>query len=175
VIGLRYLLQHDLALTTPVLRIFLDAVDHRLKARSAGAPEAARFGAGTLVHRFGCALNANLHFHCAILHGVFSARNEGVKLHEATALGHEDVAAVQRAVRTRVLRLFARGGFITPATTAEMHRWGHGGGFSLDARVRIEATDRKGLGNQGQGWPCLARRRMQVFPLVFSHCGGRPS
>jgi hypothetical protein len=39
----------------------------------------------------------------------------------STALGHEDIAAVQRAVRTRVLRLFARGGLITPETTAQMH------------------------------------------------------
>jgi hypothetical protein len=30
--------------------------------------------------------------------------------------------------------------------------------FSLNAAVRIEATDRKGLESQGQGWPCSARR-----------------
>ena len=34
----------------------------------------------------------------------------------------------------------------------------HGGGFSLSARVRIEATDREGLESEAQGWPCLARR-----------------
>jgi len=58
----------------------------------------------------------------------------------------------------RVLRLVARRGLITPETAAEMRQWDHGGGFSLDAEIRIEAADRKGLESQGQGWPCLARR-----------------
>ena len=40
----------------------------------------------------------------------------------------------------------------------QMPQRDHGGGFSLNAPVRIEATDRKGLESQGQGWPCLARR-----------------
>jgi len=56
-----------------------------------------------------------------------------------------DIAAVQRAARTRVLRLFARRGLIPPEAAAEMRQWEHGGGFSLDAVIRIEATDRKGL------------------------------
>ena len=77
--------------------------------------------------------------------GVFSAEAETVHFHEATALSHEDIAAVQREVRVRVLRLFARRGLITPEVAAEMRQWKHGGGFSLDAAVRVEATDRKGL------------------------------
>jgi hypothetical protein len=76
---LRYFLHHDPALIGPVLRIFLDAVEDRLKASSPGAPAPARFGAVTFVHRFGSALNANLHFHCAIIDGVFSAQDEGVR------------------------------------------------------------------------------------------------
>jgi hypothetical protein len=50
---------------------------------------------------------------------------------------------VQRAVRTRVLRLFERQGLLTPETVAEMREWEHGGGFYLDAAARIEAMDRK--------------------------------
>jgi hypothetical protein len=76
---LRYFLHHDPALIGPVLRIFLEAVEDRLKASSPGAPPEARFGAVTFVHRFGSALNANLHFHCAIIDGVFSAQDEGVR------------------------------------------------------------------------------------------------
>ncbi len=59
---LRYFLHRDPALIGPVLRIVLDAVEDRLKASSPGAPAPARFGAVTFVHRFGSALNANLHF-----------------------------------------------------------------------------------------------------------------
>ncbi len=142
---LRYFLHHDPALIGPVLRIFLEAIEERLKAASPGAPAEARFGAVTFVHRFGSALNANLHFHCAIIDGVFSAHGEGAQFHEALALGQEDIAAVQREVRVCVLRLVARRGLITPEGPAEMRQWEHGGGFSLDAAVRIEATDRKGL------------------------------
>jgi len=48
-------------------------------------------------------------------------------------------------VRKRVLRLFERRGLLAREAAAEMRQWGHGGGFSLDAAVRIEARDRKGL------------------------------
>ncbi len=33
-----------------------------------------------------------------------------------------------------------------------MRRWTHAGGFSLDATVRREATDRKGLESQSRDW-----------------------
>ncbi len=55
------------------------------------------------------------------------------------------VGAVQRRVRTRVLRIAVRHGALTPAVAAELARWGHGGGFSVHAAVRIEADDRAGL------------------------------
>jgi len=68
--GLRYFLQHNpelpsTALRTgiePVLRIFLEAVEKRLKVCSPGASAEACFGAVTFVHRFGSSLNANPHF-----------------------------------------------------------------------------------------------------------------
>ena len=81
-----------------------------------------------------------------IIDGVFSAQGKGAQFHEALALGQEDIAAVQREVRVRVLRLFARRGLITPEVAAEMRQWEHGGGFSLDAAVRIEATGPEGAG-----------------------------
>jgi Putative transposase. len=105
-----------------------------------------------------------------ILISVEGAEAEGVRFHEATALTDEDIAAVQRAVRTRVLRLFKRRGLLSPEAAAEMRkfrarRWvvmthfpvRHPDGqpvavqigcptdLSLDATVRIEACNRKGL------------------------------
>jgi hypothetical protein len=97
-------------------------------------------------------------FICAVIDGVFGAQGERVQFHEARLLCPADIAAVQRAARTRVLRLFARRGLIPPEAAAEMRQWEHGGGFSLEAGVRIAAADRKGLGSQGQGGPCWARR-----------------
>ena len=42
-----------------------------------------------------------------------------------------------------------------------MRQWDHGGGISLTAAARIEATDRKGLESQGQGLALLGAERMQ--------------
>jgi hypothetical protein len=43
------------------------------------------------------------------------------------------------------LRWFARAGHLDPADAGDMAGWAHGGGFSLDASVRIEGQDRPGL------------------------------
>lgn len=69
------------ALIGPVLRIYLEAVEDWLKACSRGAPAEARSstmlrtscGAVTFVHRFSATLDANLHFHCAVIDGVLEA------------------------------------------------------------------------------------------------------
>ena len=52
---------------------------------------------------------------------------------------------MQQQVRARVLRWFARAGPLDPADAQDMAGWHHGGGFSLDAAVRIEGSDRAGL------------------------------
>jgi hypothetical protein len=94
-----------------------------------------------------------------------SIPGEGVQFHEATALGSQDIAAVQREVRTRVLQLFEasipglagnilllrrfvfkRRGLLLPDAAAEMHQWAHGGGFSLDTAVCSEAPESEGAG-----------------------------
>ena len=61
------------------------------------------------------------------------------------ALTPEDLAAVRQQVRARVLRWFARAGTLDPADARDMAGWHHGGGFSLDASVRIDGHDRAGL------------------------------
>jgi hypothetical protein len=55
------------------------------------------------------------------------------------------VSAVQRRIRTRVLRIAVRHGALTPQVAAALARWGHGGEFSLHVAVLIEAADRPGL------------------------------
>jgi hypothetical protein len=87
-----------------------------------------------------------IHFHCCVIEGVFFADPDGqVEFAEAPALRPEDLAAVQRQIRTRVLRWFARAGHLDSADARDMAGWDHGGGFSLDASVRIEGADRSGL------------------------------
>jgi hypothetical protein len=48
-------------------------------------------------------------------------------------------------VRRRVLRWFARRGDLDKDDAREMGQWANGGGFSLDASVRIASHDRAGL------------------------------
>ena len=44
-----------------------------------------------------------------------------------------------------MLKTFVRRGWLEPHEAEEMLQWDHGGGFSLDASVRIEAWDRAAL------------------------------
>ena len=48
-------------------------------------------------------------------------------------------------IRRRAIKAFVRWGLIEPDEGESMLEWHHGGGFSLDASVRIEANDRAGL------------------------------
>ena len=47
-------------------------------------------------------------------------------------------------MRRRLLRVFVRRGLLPDEDAQAMGQWQHGGGFSVDASVRIEATDRAG-------------------------------
>jgi hypothetical protein len=142
---LRYFVQRDADLAGQVLRVFLRAVEPVLRKASPGAPPEARFGGVTFVQRFGASLNSHLHYHCCLTDGVFSADRDELRFHEATALGEAEVVALQERVRKRVLALFERRGLLTPEAAADMRRWEHGGGFSLDATIRTESDDRPGL------------------------------
>jgi flagellar biosynthesis protein len=68
-----------------------------------------------------------------------------VVFHAAAGLNEVAITAVQAQVRRRVLRTFVRLGLIGKCDAEEMAGWDHGGGFSVDAAVRIEGNDRAGL------------------------------
>jgi len=123
-------------------------VEAALQEHAPGAGPRARLGAVSFLHRFGSALNPNVHFHCCVLDGLFDAApaSDGqVRFPEAVGLSAQAVAAVQAQVRRRVLRWFVRSGGLAEEVRQEMQRWAHGGGLSIDAAVRIEGWDRDGL------------------------------
>ncbi len=147
---LRYFLQRDTALQGIVLRIFLRTAERCLREHSAGCSARARIGAVAFIHRCGSALNEHVHFHCCVIDGVFEPaldtdNEEGVVFHAAAGLDTRAVANVQARVRQRMLRAFVRRGLIEEDDAGKMAGWDHGGGFSVDASVRIEGTDRAGL------------------------------
>jgi len=159
---LRYFLHHDTELTGRVLRVFLRAVESKLRQCSPGAPSDARFGGVSFVQRFGSSLNHHIHYHSCLMDGVFSAEGDELRFHEATALSEADVDAGQQTVRNRVLALFARRAILTPEVCADMLEWEHGGGFSLDATIRVEAPDRPALERLVRycARPAFARERL---------------
>jgi hypothetical protein len=141
---LRYFLQHEPEAISAVLHIVLRVIEARLRQGSGCAR--GRLGAVSFVQRFGSALNAHVHFHCCVIDGVFAAgEGEQVRFCEAAALTSEDLATVQQQVRARVLRWFVRADHLDQTDARDMAGWHHGGGFSLNASVRIEGADRAGL------------------------------
>ena len=90
---------------------------------SPDAPDHARLGAVTFVHRFGSTLNGIIHFHCCVIDGVFSAEDETLRFDEA-AITPEAIAQVQAEVRERVLRLFKRRELLSPEAVDAMREGG---------------------------------------------------
>ena len=75
-VPLRTLFAAHPGLLTPVLRI-IHRVIARFLLKQAGLKRcAADTGAVTLIQRFGCAANLNIHLHCLVLEGVYR-RTEG--------------------------------------------------------------------------------------------------
>ncbi|MBI3372642.1 MAG: transposase [Betaproteobacteria bacterium] len=64
---------------------------------------------------------------------------EGVVFHAVARLDTRAIAGVQARVRQRIVRAFARRGLIETDDADKMGGWDHGGGFSVDASVRIDA------------------------------------
>jgi hypothetical protein len=80
-----------------------------------------------------------------VIDGVFdSAPTGGVIFRAVTELDATAITDVQAGVRRRLLRVFAHRGLLPSDDAQAMGQWAHGGGFSVDASVRIEAADRAG-------------------------------
>ncbi len=112
------------------LRLFLRTMEQYLRPHSAGAGPVARLGAVAFIHRFGSSLNPHLHFHCVVLDGVFaSAPAGGIVFLPATAIDAAAIAAVQAAVRRRLLGSFVRRGLLESDAARAMQAWRQGRGW----------------------------------------------
>ncbi|KFB70027.1 transposase [Candidatus Accumulibacter vicinus] len=80
--------------------------------------------------------------HCLVIESVFEADASGAAtFHESRAPDQKWLNEVQAKVRRRLLRALTRRGVLEPEDAETMANWDHGGGFSVDASVRIEAAD----------------------------------
>lgn len=160
---IRYYLQRDKGALNAALRIFLRVVQQSLVAACPGAAKAdpahLHLGAVAFIHRFGSSLNTHVHFHVCVVDGVFEALPNADSVNAPSITFHpaqiDDAAitqvqaAVQANVRKRLLRAFVARGHLESHDAKDINERAassqHGGGFSVDAGVRIEATDRAGL------------------------------
>ena len=153
---LRPFLHHRPRTASAVLHILLRALRTTLREACPTAPPTASIGAVSFLHRFGSSLNPHFHYHLIVVDGLFEATRDDtdqtsanpespLRFHEATALTPQLLERLQHTIRSRVLRHCRRQGLLEPHDAEDMLAWDHGGGFSLDASVRIEATDRTGL------------------------------
>jgi hypothetical protein len=146
---LRPYLHYKPEVATGVLHVFLRAIRSTLRTTSPGAPgsvQDVKLGAVSFLHRFGATLNAHFHFHVLVLDGVFCEDGHGqVQFHEAACLQPRDWERLQVTVQHRVLRYFRRHGLLDEEVTEDVLTWQATGGFSIDASVRIEGSDRYGL------------------------------
>jgi hypothetical protein len=78
--------------------------------------------------------------------GIFGEDQEGLlQFEEVDNLSVDDTDAVQNRVRKRVLSLYKRKGLLTEEDAENLKSWKGNGGFSVNADVRIDSEDRKGL------------------------------
>jgi hypothetical protein len=98
---LRDHLEHDRAIETLALRIFLSVVEQALRRACPPAGSSSRIGAVAFIHGFGALLNPHEHFHWLVIEGVFEADTSG------SATFHESRAPDQKLldeVRAKVCR-----------------------------------------------------------------------
>jgi len=154
------------------LRVVQQSLQTHCPGAAKADPASLHLGAVAFIHRFGSSLNTHVHFHVCVVDGVFEAvagpiaqnvdtdagaqanpqpgpapapTPQSVIFHAATGLDESAIATVQANVRKRILRAFVARGHIEAGDAKDMAAYAHGGGFSVDAGVLIEATDRAGL------------------------------
>ena len=133
---LRDHLEHDRAIETLALRIFLSVVEQALCRACRAAGSDSRIGAVAFIHRFGALLHPHEHFHCLVIEGVFEADPSGVAtFHESRAPDQKWLDEVQAKVRRRLLRALTRRVVLEPeGLSRKMPRRGRTGRMAAASR-----------------------------------------
>jgi hypothetical protein len=111
---LRYRLAWDHVLCRAVLAIYTRALlgFYRKRAKGSGHDKG-RTGTVTVIQPFGGALNLNIHFHTLLVDGVFVREPDGsLSFAAAKTPTDDEVEALLRVIRTRVLLLLVRRGLL---------------------------------------------------------------
>ena len=105
-----------------------------------------KIGGVNFIHRFGSFLNNNFHHHLILIDGVFLPDPDGKltfkPIHNLTEYTVSDILNI---VRKKTMKLLVKNDYLEQFEADDMLTWKNNGGFSLDAKVRIEADNRQGL------------------------------
>jgi len=113
---LRYKLAYDHQLCRAVLGVYVRALlgFYRKRAQDQGIADG-RTGTATVIMRFGSGLRLNIHFHTAIVDGVFTEQPTGqLRFHPAAAPTDRQVAELLASIHRRIIRLLERRGVQAP-------------------------------------------------------------
>ena len=125
--ALRYRMAYDSRLTAAVLNVFIRALfgEYRRRGRQLLGLVSSQCGAVTFVQRFGDALNANVHFHCIALDGIYAAAavherdRAQTEFHALPAPEDDEVLRLASLVSRRVAALLERRGIGEQADAPE--------------------------------------------------------
>jgi hypothetical protein len=185
------------------LRVVRTSLQTHCPGAAKADPASLHLGVVAFIHRFGSSLNTHVHFHVYVVDWVFEAvaapmaqpvdtdagaqaspepspapAPQSVAFHAATGLDEAAISQVQAHVRKRILRTFVARGHLEACDAKDINESAassnHGGGFSVDAGVRIKAPDRAGLERLLR---CCARppfamdRLKQCASVLVYRCG----
>jgi len=111
--ALRYKMAWDHKTTRAVLGVYTRAVAgfFRKRAKRLGLSDG-KTGGVTVIQRAGSGIKLNVHFHTAMLDGVFTQTDEGeLEFHPTEPPSTEEIAELLRTIKKRITRLLERRGF----------------------------------------------------------------
>ena len=137
-------IRHYLKTHTILQAILKIVIDEIRKCLIACSPLVCKpqIGAISFIQHFGNTLNYHPHFHIIAADGIF-CDSDDLQFHEAL-LTQDDITDTQERIQKRVLRYFCRRGFFDKEELEKMLSY-ENSGFSLDAKVKIDAWDKDGL------------------------------
>ena len=143
---LRCHLQRDSTIAMLALRIFLSVVEQALLRSCPATRPNSRIRAVAFIRRFGALCNPQVHFPCIVIEGVFAADTaRAAAFHESPTAELKLLDEVQAKGRRRVRGELIGRAVLDPEDAESMASREYGGGFSLNAKLRVEGADRPGL------------------------------
>jgi len=142
---IRCYLRIDSKLASKVLKIFNLQLEQAYQ-EILNVNEQAKIGGVNFIHRFGSFLNNNFHHHLVLMDGVFLPDPDGkLTFKSIQNLTESTVSDILNIVRKKTMKLLVKYDYLEQFEADKMLTWKNNGGFSLNAKVRIEANNRQGL------------------------------